>query len=54
VKNVFQINNFEKIKNKNVIVVDDIFTTGATIDECTRLLRCNKVNNICVLVISKR
>lgn len=29
----------EKIKGKNVLIVDDIKTTGATIDECARQLK---------------
>ncbi|MEW5692630.1 MAG: ComF family protein, partial [Candidatus Hydrogenedentota bacterium] len=30
----------EEIKDKNVLVVDDIFTTGTTINECAKTLVC--------------
>lgn len=33
-KNIFSIQNKEKIKNKNVLLVDDIITTGATLESC--------------------
>lgn len=33
-KNIFSIQNKEKIKNRNVLLVDDIITTGATVESC--------------------
>ena len=53
VKNVFKIENPFYIKNKKIILVDDIYTTGATIDECTKLLKKSGVKEILVLVIAK-
>ena len=53
VKNVFKIKNPFYIKNKKIILVDDIYTTGATIDECTKLLKKSGVKEILVLVIAK-
>ncbi len=43
VKNAFSINNkyLKMIKNKNVVIIDDIFTTGATINECAMALKEN-------------
>lgn len=53
VKNVYKIINDEKIINKNVIIFDDIYTTGATVNECINLLTKAKVNKIGVLVLAK-
>ncbi len=38
---VFEINNPEILKNKHVLLVDDVITTGATIEACgNSLLKC--------------
>jgi len=41
---LFTIKNEEKIKGKNILLVDDIITTGATLEACMQEL--NKANNI--------
>ena len=53
VKNVYKIINKEKITNKDVIIFDDIYTTGSTINECISVLKKAKVNKIGVLILAK-
>ena len=53
IKNAFSIKNNELIKNKNIILFDDIITTGATVNECSKILKQNGVKNILVLSIAK-
>ncbi len=52
VENCFQVRNPEKVENSHVILVDDVVTTGATLESCaTTLMRCTGVR-ISVLTIA--
>ena len=39
------------IKNKDVILIDDIFTTGSTVNEISKVLKINSVNNIYIFTL---
>lgn len=45
-KDAFVITNKKIIDGKNIILLDDVITTGATISECARILKQNGANNI--------
>ena len=38
-KKVFQVKNPVKVADKNILLIDDVITTGATVDEVARVLR---------------
>ena len=40
VLNAFILRSKKNLKDKNVLLVDDVITTGATITECARILLC--------------
>jgi len=37
-KNAFSVGDNSKIKGKSIVLVDDIYTTGSTVNECSRAL----------------
>ena len=39
------------LKNKNVLLVDDIFTTGSTVDEISHLLLTNGAERVYVATL---
>ncbi len=43
-KGAFLTRNTEKIKAKTVVLIDDVYTTGTTINQCALLLQKNKAN----------
>ena len=55
VKGVYSFKNVEKITNKKILIFDDIYTTGNTVNECAKLLVNNGINkkNIGILTIAK-
>lgn len=53
VKTVYKIQNKQKIENKKIILLDDIYTTGATVEECSKILKQNGAKEILVLTIAK-
>jgi len=50
VEGIFTLGNHEVIENKHVLLVDDVITTGSTIDACVTAL--SAVNGIKVSVVS--
>ena len=55
VKNVYKINPLLKkhIKNKKILLVDDIYTTGHTVNECSKILIKEEVSHVGILTIAK-
>ena len=49
-KNVFALKDNEyNLNNKKVLLIDDIFTTGSTVNEISKVLKLNGVDKIFVL-----
>lgn len=53
IKNSYIVKSVVKVKNKKVILFDDIYTTGATVNEISKKLKEVGVKNILVMVIAK-
>ncbi len=54
VRDVFEVSQkrSEKIKDSNVLLIDDILTTGSTVNECARTLHNAGAKNVDVLVFA--
>ena len=52
VKNAFVVKNVDKIKNKKIILFDDIYTTGSTVNECSKVLKKAGAKEIVVLTLA--
>jgi ComF family protein len=51
IKNVFFVK--ENLAGKNIILVDDVVTTGTTIYECSKVLKEKGANKITVITLAK-
>ena len=51
-KGAFVVVDPEQVKNKNIILVDDIFTTGITLDECAKVLKQAGASSVHALVVA--
>ena len=52
VKNVYEIQNRQIIENKKIVLFDDIYTTGSTVNECSRVLKENGAKEVLVLTLA--
>lgn len=50
---VFKIKNNNKVLNKKVLLFDDIYTTGSTVTECSKILKEAGANKIGILTLAK-
>jgi len=53
IKNAFDLNEPDKIKDKSVLLIDDVYTTGATVNECARLLLNCGARHVDVLTLAR-
>lgn len=53
VKNVYEVKQNQKIKDKKILLIDDIFTTGNTVNECAKKLKEAGANKVSVLTIAR-
>lgn len=53
VRNAFRLKEKISLEDKNLLLLDDVFTTGATINECARVLRKTNPSGINVLTIAR-
>ncbi len=53
IKDAFRVQNDGSIKGKRLLLIDDVFTTGATLNECARVLKAAGAAQISCLTFSR-
>lgn len=53
VKGAFVVNHPRLVEDENVLLVDDVFTTGATVNACAEVLKASGARNVLVLTIAR-
>jgi ComF family protein len=53
VKNAFRVTHPTSLRDKHVILIDDVLTTGATVNECSKTLKEAGVKSILVFTLSR-
>ncbi|MHB8063911.1 MAG: ComF family protein [Ruminiclostridium sp.] len=52
VEGLFKVLNAETVYNKNILIIDDIITTGSTVNECSKVLKQAGARNVIAGVIA--
>jgi ComF family protein len=53
IRGAFQVDHRADITGKSILLVDDVYTTGATADECARVLRKSGAHRVDVLTLAR-
>jgi ComF family protein len=53
VRGAFTVRNQQEIIDKCLLLVDDVFTTGATVNECARILKKSGAKQVFVLTLAR-
>jgi len=53
VKGVYKLKETGKINKKKILLIDDIFTTGSTANECAKVLKEHNANDVGIFTLAK-
>ena len=53
VKGAFKVGNKKKVEGKSLLILDDVFTTGATLNECARVLKKAGARQVDALTLAR-
>jgi competence protein ComFC len=49
----FSLKDNSAVRNKNILLVDDLFTTGSTVNECSRLLKNSGARRVEIITLAR-
>lgn len=52
-ENAFVINRGFDLRNKNIVLIDDVVTTGSTLQECAKILKASGASKVIAIVWAK-
>ena len=52
VRGAFRMTDRGRLKGKSILLVDDVYTTGATVNECSKVLRAGGAERVDVLTLA--
>ncbi len=52
-KGAFDVRDNNFLKGKNVLLVDDVITTGVTVNECAKVLKQHAANRVEVFTLAR-
>ncbi|MFH2011812.1 MAG: ComF family protein [Pseudomonadota bacterium] len=53
VKGVFFLRDKNRLKDKSILLIDDVYTSGATVNECAKVLRKAEACKVDVLTLAR-
>ena len=53
IKNAFAVNDPSRIHRKKILLIDDVYTTGATANECSKVLMAAGASHVDVLTLAR-
>ncbi len=53
ISGAFKAANISKLENKTILLVDDVMTTGATVNECSKVLKTAGALNVYVITVAR-
>jgi len=51
--NAFAVTDPKKVMAKNILLIDDVYTTGSTVNECSKEIKMAQAEKICVLTLAR-
>jgi ComF family protein len=53
VRGAFEVTDKDRIKGHRIVLIDDVYTTGSTVTECSKVLMRNGAHEVAVLTLAR-